>query len=782
MRPERLELQGFTAFREQTVVDFAKLELFALTGPTGSGKSSLIDAITFALYGAVPRHGRVEPVISSGMNEARVRFDFELDDRHLTAVRVVRRSGRGASTSEARLEEKEGDVLASGVTEVTAEVTRLIGLSFTHFTRSVVLPQGDFARLLHDTPADRQEFLKELLDLGVLERVRELGKQRLNAVTRESEIRTERLRALEYATEEAEEHRKEKERGLASLVESVGEMSSGLAVLESKIGQHNKTLEGLSEDRALLVGIERPAGLDSLSDDLMRTERELTAANELVNQARKTLDEVREHRFELPTAALLEQMEERQRRLRQLTNELNGLVDPTTGHEDLEQKERKARGVVETRTEEHETLKVSHAAAALLSEVTIGDPCPVCRRPLEEVPTHSGQDDVDAAHKALIDAREHHEATRKQLEELGRAVATYRSTRDGLAQRVKTLQDDIAADGDLAEIKKSVEAADKSVKDAEGAMNAAASAHEKAMTEREEASQRSDEAKSGFERVRYGVARLDPPEPEDESPKHLWDGITTWATQKIANLDAELNQRKSDLAELTEDLTDKRSAITELFHELDLEPGYDPGVTAVRAHEGAAKDLETIRKDRKEADEVRQILISLERDADLAKSLIDHLRANRFEGWLLEEALHELVDGANHLLNELSSGNFSLDVEDRAFAVIDHRNLDARRGVRTLSGGETFLVSLALALSLASQLAEISTEGTARLDAIFLDEGFGSLDAESLETVASVVTELASRGRIVGLVTHVRELAEQMPVRFVVVRDGAGARVERHDR
>ena len=73
MRPKRLELEGFTAFRERTVVDFTDADLFAFVGPTGSGKSSLVDAVLFALYGTVPRYGdkrAVEPVISLGRNEA----------------------------------------------------------------------------------------------------------------------------------------------------------------------------------------------------------------------------------------------------------------------------------------------------------------------------------------------------------------------------------------------------------------------------------------------------------------------------------------------------------------------------------------------------------------------------------------------------------------------------------------------------------------------------------------------------------------------------------------
>ena len=104
MRPKQLEISGFTAFRDPVTVDFRGADLFALTGPTGSGKSSIIDAIVFSLYGSVPRIGQrdVAPIVSLGKLEARVRFVFSLEGTDYTVVRVVRRTKTGASTAEAR--------------------------------------------------------------------------------------------------------------------------------------------------------------------------------------------------------------------------------------------------------------------------------------------------------------------------------------------------------------------------------------------------------------------------------------------------------------------------------------------------------------------------------------------------------------------------------------------------------------------------------------------------------------------------------------------------------
>src|SRR5437763_5737989 len=98
MRPLRLDLHGFTVFREPTTVDFTDADYFALVGPTGSGKSTILDAICFALYGTVPRWSDKRSVcnaLAPSAAEARVRPGFEAAGARHAATRVVRRDGKG---------------------------------------------------------------------------------------------------------------------------------------------------------------------------------------------------------------------------------------------------------------------------------------------------------------------------------------------------------------------------------------------------------------------------------------------------------------------------------------------------------------------------------------------------------------------------------------------------------------------------------------------------------------------------------------------------------------
>jgi exonuclease SbcC len=227
--------------------------------------------------------------------------------------------------------------------------------------------------------------------------------------------------------------------------------------------------------------------------------------------------------------------------------------------------------------------------------------------------------------------------------------------------------------------------------------------------------------------------------------------------------------------------TDKVRALTKKCTELDIVVADDRLRDSVvnelaRAKVEAAQIAEAIER----ADELRSSIEQARTAAQVAGNLGRHLRAEGFERWLLEEAFRRLVFGASRILRDLSNGQYSLEYDDRLnFEVVDHYNADERRLARTLSGGETFLASLALALTLAEQVADIAARGSARLESLFLDEGFGTLDEDTLDVVTNAIVELSARGRVVGLVTHQKALANEIPVQYRVTKSPSTATAEK---
>ena len=147
MRPLRLTIEGLTAFRKEQVIDFTDLDLFVVTGPTGAGKSTILDAMVLALYGAIPRMTTgPSALVTHGETMARVQLEFSADGE---TYRVSRRLPKRGAQS-AMLERRDGDdwvpaVEEGGVRPVNARLEEIVGLDFDGFTRAVLLPQGEFA-------------------------------------------------------------------------------------------------------------------------------------------------------------------------------------------------------------------------------------------------------------------------------------------------------------------------------------------------------------------------------------------------------------------------------------------------------------------------------------------------------------------------------------------------------------------------------------------------------------------------------------------------------------
>jgi exonuclease SbcC len=161
--------------------------------------------------------------------------------------------------------------------------------------------------------------------------------------------------------------------------------------------------------------------------------------------------------------------------------------------------------------------------------------------------------------------------------------------------------------------------------------------------------------------------------------------------------------------------------------------------------------------------------------ADVFHALSQELQAHRLIAFLQVEALQLLAAAGSERLSTLSSGRYRLEFDADEFFVVDTWNGEERRSARTLSGGETFLASLALALALSEQVRSLAVTEKARLDSLFLDEGFGTLDPESLETVVEAIEQLGGDGRVVGVITHVQELAIRLPVRVEVEKSPRGS-------
>ena len=811
MRPAKLELEGFASFREPTVLDLEGADLFVLAGPTGAGKSSLIDAMVFALYGSVPRYDDrrlVAPVISQGHQQARVRFTFELNGDRLTATRVVRRTKSGATTKEARLERgSDGKVLAGTADELTGEVERRIGLGFEHFTRTVVLPQGEFQEFLHAKPRERQDLLVQLLDLDVYQRVARRANQRAKEASATADVLRKRLEEdLADATEEVVTAASQRVATLEDLAQRCDEAVPRLESLIEAGKEARRRADAAASQLAAVTDILVPDGVGDLHDQLAAAAEDLTAAQRSLESARADLETATATADELPSPEALKELGERLEQRKQLAGKLaeardrasSATTSATTRHDALED----AVAAQKQAAEDLRRLEHQHLAHTLRDDLDAGEPCPVCRQPVpEDLDDEAPPDDLAAARERLSRAEATVTEARQQAAAVERAATSARSTVANLEEQIAELDRQLQTRAATLRIEPDpdvVTARRETAQQAQTALtNAREAVRQAERTLRDATQQRKSLAARGKaawqefdatrDRVASALAPHTPPTADRDDLGGSWQELVGWVGEQRPAIEETAQTARSAIEDAERSYKQQIDALVQALDEHDVEvEGRAPdqitkAVTSALAEARAATERAQERLE--EAGKAGEELEEADREAALAGELGRLLNARNFEQWLLNRALRHLVVGASTILRALTNEAYSLEVsDDGSFAVIDHRNADEVRSARTLSGGETFLASLSLALSLAEHVTELATRGSARLEALFLDEGFGTLDAETLDTVAAAIEELGATGRMVGLVTHVRDLAERVPVRFEVRKTAATSTVERVER
>lgn len=809
MRPLELRVRNFRSYAGEHVFDFRERRLVGIVGPIGSGKSSILDAIAFALYGRTPRIGSAtKTLINQRAADASVVLQFVVEGELWEVARSIRIKGQSKHALyryDDIDQEPVEKLLMEG--EVNERIVSLLGLDFSAFERSVLLAQGRFAEFLQARPADRDKVLKGVFGHDRLDRMKALAKEHKDKASNDLDKLTVRLERFDEIKARLAEARLEvsaagkRKKELETAAKRVSKLEQKIKKTADEIAAAVASLAGLEEHAGRLPDPAATARLlaevaaaeghrKDLATQLDEAQQRLAVGEKVLAESRESgePDQIRRAADLLAAAEpQLKAVVEADRRIASLTEGLEAARDQVArAREGLAEAELTRSNSLGRSAEAAKILEEAQAAlqrgrhadmaATLRSELIADEHCPVCDQPVHELPETAG-----ATHIEELEAVA--EAAQQTKGEVGQAHASaigmYERSKEqlqaaidkeaaGEAQLLAAKDDSIRLRGDLEETTLRLDKILGSGDPAEQ-LEERRKQYEALVAEREAAQRRTDQVRGIHDQSIRD---------EQEIGKVVQDlgvRLTELATRlemeieigdDAAAMGAAVNRLRDQWMQATADLTRQRAAGQERIKEaeeqrlatlsaLDVAGDIESAVAVVVDRiDRLGVSVQRDQTELEQAADLYEQSQTLADQVDLFSRINSDLTDSRFVRFLLDEERSRLAELGSEHFEQLSSGRYRFAGDQ--FAILDLTAADVTRRADSLSGGETFLASLGLALALAEMVA--GTGG--RLDAFFLDEGFGTLDPEHLDLAMEGIEQLVANDsdRLVVIVSHVPEL------------------------
>ena len=878
MRPVRVEFQAFGPYAGYEMVDFdavASKGLFLICGKTGIGKTMILDAMTFALYGKSSGHGRDDFTAMRCTNAAFevttfVKFEFENNGKYYIFERRLERKRKNLAQSYNVMSRDDNGVwqplLENAKERALNELAvQIIGLEYDQFRQVIVLPQGQFERLLTSNSDEKEKILTNIFGEGKWQGIAE---QLYNNVTEKKD----RLKSIKdrIANSLAEEQ-----------CESVSQLAAAVGQKKRQLEELDREYAGADYDRlikekqnalAIAKRFEDKHRADERLKELMdegglRSSLGVKAENaKRAGKMRRLFEEVNTYTLEVQKrekeeALLVQKAEKAQENAAEALKRLHthigqeaeiedkkrlivryedkregyeGLASVREGLEAYIREEKKAiagaerarlryeeyaLGAVnlqkqyETLLKEHEELLSAYIAGIagdLAKNLDEGMPCPVCgsrthpdkaRLSSESVAKEhvdKKKQEADNVYRLLQDDISHQEKAKEDLDKIsekaGVAHTQVALTRAKLDEMYGKLVPGI---GSLDELDIRINELNSSIRKYNS---------DRAVLEADEKLAR-DTATEAFARIESAKKEiLDARLKLDRAKAALTDGITENGFTSEAEARGCLLE-EDELAKLIKRITDYDSALKSAkeaveYYMEELKDVDEPDT------EECNKVIDELTQAKSQYAENRGIIIS-----EFTR-LSNKLKSLKAEGEGIEEKIREaeedfafakklrgdsgtglqryvlgimfssVIKAANSMLEMVHDGRYRLFRSDAKaqgsnkrgleLAVFD-RNSDEHGGrpVSTLSGGEKFLVSLALSIG----MSNVAQKSGIRIEALFIDEGFGSLDENSINDAMNVLESIRRANGMVGIISHVQLLQDRVACKLQVGETDRGSHI-----
>lgn len=692
MIPVELVLRNFLAYRDPGPLSLEGMHVACLAGPNGAGKSSLLDAITWCLWGKA-RTSSADDLIHQGEDEMSVSLTFEQGGRRFKVMRQRKGGKRGVSVLE--FQGWDSEVLSwSSLSEATirdtqSRIDELMRLDYETFVNSAFLVQGRADEFTMKTPSQRKQILSNILGLARWEVYEAAAKEKV------LESRTEIER-------------------LTGRLEEVGRELDSKQEVEAALAEAEREANRLATEKA---ETERAwSGLEKTREQLITHQRQIDDLTRRIEARRKEMAEVEQERqtaLEQSDAAAI------QAALDDVRGELESLEAVNMAWEQgqgqrtsLAEEAAQLKGVNQALGPESEPIKRRVATLESASDPT----CPTCGQPL----TNEHRHQLVAELSAEIEAKR--EVYRQNLERVREIDAQVGE----IDRQLKNLRQQIAARPGL----------------------------EKRFGELEAALKHAGEALVVAENLGQRLTR--------------WEEETSADEAKRAGLEEEIARTELELkkAALTEEAVEKVRLESRLA---------DERVGAARQRIAALEAFKS--QSQKLSSERQQEAETL----GLYEDLRDAFGKRGVPAMIIETVVPELERNANELLARMTDGRLHVRIETQreiktgevreALDIIISDELGSRP-YELYSGGEAFRIDFAIRIALSRLLAR---RAGAQLRSLFIDEGFGTQDANGREHMVEAINSIQDDFDRIMVITHIEELKEAFPARIEVRKSPEGS-------
>lgn len=873
MRPERLRISAFGPYAGEEDLDFSALgnhTLFLICGPTGAGKSTILDAMCYALYGKTSGAVRSGEDLRSNYvgydRKTYVEFDFAIGDRHYRIYRsptqlLERQKGDRSKPVEHKGKadfyeiDEEGKEKAHITSKgVDSAVEKLLGVGLEQFRQIILLPQGDFRKLLLPDSSDRQKIMEQLFQTGIyLAFEKRLQEETQKLKTEYSRGELQRTTLLETCRSESEEElEKQAEINEKVLKEKETEFMQAdkeqqvflraydeanvlhgaflrLETAETALKRMEEKRKEKEELRGHIKMIRAAQSVTKEWSEAVNAKKQQRTAAETLEKAAADLPVKEKAKAEAEQAlALFEKEKPKQKERIEMKGKLEQYRNPSRSYGTAKREAERLAGIYAVKQKEAERLREQVSAAekkaaedkknwlcrnrifmegqafVLAEKLTDGQPCPVCGSLSHPAPAAAGEDritekDVKDAERQMhlsenAEKKIRHEAEAYQAKELAAAKESADKAMTVLSELEKNLpaayRDSLALEKEIKDLETRILSFEKSLEQAEEKRKNAETIYQALKEQKELLEKQAGEflkvseeknrilkikvAEAGFtdwfECSRYmkEVPQLE----AYENDLKIYDQSVHVEEEKIkGEKEKTAGKTKPDM----NDWNEKRLKLLESMKRFAAEKAEKE--TELKKQKETLKKLYQLKETQKEISEKYSLVAHL---WEIAQGKETGINLERF---VLGALLDAVTEKANLRLMEMSGNRYELlrkrgeRSDGRKKAGLDLEVFDGNTGrarpAATLSGGETFLASLSLALGLADVVQEYA--GGVHLDAMFIDEGFGSLDSESLDLAMKTLQELKGQNRLIGLISHVGGLEERIPAKLRVTKTQTGS-------